>query len=472
MKKINELYDLPYDTELNDIKINSKEVEKGDIFVCIKGVNADRHDFIDEAIANGAALLIVKKEGSYSIPYIKVDNPNEELVLLAQKFYDYPSQKLKLIGVTGTDGKTTTSMIIRDLLGIDICGYIGTNGVLGKKLSDKTSNTTPECHLIYKYLYFFIQEGLEYASMETSSEAFYRGRLDSFTFDIGILTNVTEDHLNIHKTLDNYIASKQKLFTKIKKDGVAILNIDDKYYDSFKDIHKNVLTYGKNNHADLCIKEISEKDNSTKIIFKYHNHDYETISPLLGEFNVYNLAASILALIALGFNMDDIISRVKNIKVPSGRCEFLDYGTPYKIVLDYAHTPNGLLSILNYLNKIKKGRIITVVGSAGGREKEKRKDMGKIVLNLSNLVIFTMDDPRNENPKDIIQEMIDKNIGNYEIIIDRSAAIRHALSVTNENDIVLIAGKGRDNYMAIGNKYVPYCDADVIDKYFKENNDK
>lgn len=466
MKKINDIYNCLYDIEIKDIKINSKEVEKGDLFVCTRGVNSDRHDFIDEAINNGASFLIVKKDGNYRVPYIKVDNPNKELSILSKKFYNSPDENLKLIGVTGTDGKTTTSTIIRDLLGRELCGYIGTNGVDGKNFSDKISNTTPECHLIYKYLYLFNKENLKYVSMETSSEAFYRKRLESFKFDVGILTNITEDHLNIHKTINNYVECKKDLFRQLKNDGVAILNIDDKYYDEFKNLHSNTLTYGKNKDADIYIKEVIENTNNTLITFVYKDNEYKILSPLLGLFNVYNLMASILCLISFGISIDDILPRIGNIKIPKGRCEFLDFNTNYDIVLDYAHTPNGLSSILDYLNKIKKNRIITVTGSAGGREKEKRSDMGKVVLEKSDIVIFTTDDPRYENPNDIIKDMINNNEGCYKIIIDRKEAIHFALDHAKSGDIILIAGKGRDNYMAIEDKYVPYNDYDVINEYF------
>lgn len=466
MKKINELYEVSFDTLIKDIKINSKEVEKGDLFVCTKGVNTDRHDFIDEAIDNGASFLVVKNAGDYKIPYIKVDDPNKELSVLAKKFYNAPDELVKLIGVTGTDGKTTTASIIRDLLGHDLCGYMGTNGVEGKTFSDKLTNTTPECHLIYKYLYLFNKDNLKYVSMETSSEAFYRNRLSSFNFDVGILTNITEDHLNIHKTMENYIDSKKNLFRQIKNDGVAILNIDDKYYNEFKNIHSNTLTYGKNALADLYIKDVVEKVNCTDITFVYKNKIYKVTSPLLGMFNVYNLMASILCLLHFNVEIDDILSRVKYINIPKGRCEFLDFNTNYKIVLDYAHTPKGLEAILNYLNKIKERRIITVTGSAGGREKEKRDEMGRVVLEKSDVVIFTMDDPRDEDPNEIIKEMINNREGCYKIIIDRRDAINFAFDHARSGDIVLIAGKGRDSYIAIKDKYIPYNDYEVIKEYF------
>ena len=466
MKKLSELYNGYPDILIKGIKINSKEVEDGDLFVCTKGITADRHDFIEDAVKNGAVAVVVSRDVETSVPFIKVDNTNDELPKLCAKFYDNPDELIKLIGVTGTDGKTTTSSIIRDLLGEDLCGYMGTNGVMGKTFSDKLSNTTPECHLIYKYLHLFNKDNLKYASMETSSEAFYRNRVSSFSFDVGILTNITGDHLNIHKSIDNYIDCKKNLFRQLKKDGVAILNIDDKYFDEFKDIHPNILTYGKKLSADVYIKNVIENVNNTNITFVYKNKEYNVTSPLLGMFNVYNLMASILCLLFFDIEIEEILSRVKNINVPKGRCEFLDFDQKYKIVLDYAHTPRGLESILDYLNKIKTNQIITITGSAGGREKEKRGKMGEVVLEKSDMVIFTMDDPRNEDPNEIIKEMINDKEGNYKIIIDRREAINFALKNAKSGDIILIAGKGRDNYMAIGNEYLPYNDYDVIKEYF------
>ena len=468
MKKLNELYEGCPSIDITGIKINSKEVVPGDIFVCTKGVTADRHDFIDSAIENGASAIVVSRDIEMDVPVIKVENTNLELPRLCSKFYDYPEEKLKMIGTTGTDGKTTVASIVQSLLGNDICGYIGTNGRSCAKFNRETGNTTPDSDKLYGYLDEFVKAGCKMVSMEASSEAFFRNRLDLIKFDVAILTNVTGDHLNIHKTFDNYLESKKTLFKQIKDDGVAIINIDDKYCNEFIGLYPNVLTYGKNQSANLCIENIVEGIFGTDIRFRYKDVLYEVHSPLLGEFNVYNLMAGILCLIHFGYSIDDIISRVSNIVVPNGRCEILDYGTNYKIVLDYAHTVNALKTILSYLNKVKKNRIITITGSAGGREKEKRKDMGKVVLENSDLVIFTTDDPRNENPLDIINEMIGNSSGNYEIIVDRESAIKFALDNAREDDIILIAGKGRDNYMAVGNNYIEYSDYEVVRKYFNK----
>lgn len=468
MKRLSELYPgYPDDVLISGIKINSKDVTDGDIFVCTMGVTADRHDFIDEAIKNGAKAVVVQKPVECSVPTILVENTNKELPLLASRFYDAPESKLDIIGITGTNGKTTVATIIQDLIGNDICGYLGTNGIICSKFSESIRNTTPDSDRLYGYFKRFVDSGCQILSMETSSEAFYRERLQNIKFKVGIITNITEDHLNIHKTIENYVACKQKLVMQVADDGYSILNVDDKYYDETRKLAKGtVLTYGKND-ADLQIISSMSAAKETNITIKYNGMNYNFLSPLLGEFNTYNLCAAILALIALGYGIEDIIKRVSNIEAPHGRVEFLNYGQNYEIVLDYAHTPDAFSKLYKLLNEIKKGRIITVTGSAGGREKEKRGPMGKLVLDESDYVIFTMDDPRYEDVKDIISDLVsESDKSNYEIIVNRKEAIYRAFDMANKDDIVLIAGKGIDNYMAIEDKYLPYSDLEVIEEYF------
>ncbi len=466
MKKLSTLYEGFPDIMINDIKINSKEVKNGDLFVCIKGVNTDRHDYICDAIKNGAVCIVASKKINVNVPVIYVRDTNEELINLCQKFYDYHPNDLKIIGVTGTNGKTTVASIIQNLIGKD-SGYLGTNGIICSNFNEKIRNTTPDADKLYKYFKRFKDSGCKIISMETSSEAFLRGRLKNLEFDIGILTNITEDHLNIHKTVENYANCKKELFKQVKNSGYCILNRDDKYYDEFNKIcHSKVLTYGKKN-SDLKIININESINKTEIILRYQNIEYDITSPLIGEFNVYNLCAAILSLLALNYDIKDIIARIKNIKIPCGRMEFLDFGQKYNIILDYAHTPDAFKNIYHALNKIKTGKIITVTGSAGGREHEKRPLMGKIVLDNSNYCIFTMDDPRNEDVNDIINKLVSEtNKVNYERIIDRKKAIYKALDMAMDNDIVLIAGKGDDQYMAINDEYLPYSDRKIIQTYF------
>ena len=215
MKKLNELIECDFDIEINGIKINSKEITEGDLFVCTKGVNTDRHDFIEDAIKNGAVAVIVSKDITCSVPTVKVKDTNEILPILCSKFYDHPEEKLKIIGITGTDGKTSTATIVQTLIGNDICGYIGTNGRSCSKFNKEINNTTPDSDKLYEYFYDFVNAGCKYVVMEASSEAFFRHRLDNIVFQVGAITNITREHLNIHKTFDNYLEAKAKLLEKL-----------------------------------------------------------------------------------------------------------------------------------------------------------------------------------------------------------------------------------------------------------------
>ncbi len=470
MKRLSELYNINDDRLIKSIKINSKEVEDGDLFVCTMGVTADRHDFIDEAISNGASAIVVSRDvGKKSVPVIRVENTNLELRKISANFYDYPCDNAYMIGVTGTNGKTTVAEIVYRLLG-DTCAYIGTNGRKFKNKHFSMRNTTPDVDRLYMYFKEFIDAGCNTICMEASSESYYRHRLDDIKYDVGIVTNITEDHLNIHKTMDNYVDCKCQLVKHVKDDGYSILNSSDKYFDKFKkEANGNIVSYGYKDSDTLKIEDYTLKRDKTIINFRYNNKIYEVISPLLGSFNVDNLAASILCLLCKGIGFEKIVERIKKLKQIEGRMERMPFVSKYTVILDYAHTTDALDNILTFLDMIKETRIITVTGSAGGREKSKRPGMGKVVLEKSDYVIFTMDDPRFEDPNKIIDDLVsgsDKT--NYERIVDRKKAIYKALDIAEAKDIVLIAGKGRDDYMAIDDKYLPYCDYDVIKSYYEQ----
>ena len=468
MKKLSELYSGESDVKIKGIKINSKEVKPGDLFVCTMGVTADRHDFLDEAIKNGAVAAIVSKEvGEKPIPLIHVKDTNQELRNVCAKFYDYPYQKAEMIGETGTNGKTTVAEILYQLIGDD-CAYLGTNGKKYKGKKESIRNTTPDVDRLYLYFDEFIKAGCKTICMEASSEAFFRHRLDQISFDIAILTNITQDHLNIHKTLENYIDCKCQLFRQVKEDGYSILNSGDKYFEKVKSCAKgHIVTYGFLEEDTFFLKGYQELVDGTKITFVYQNQEYQVKSPLVGSFNVLNLAAALLACFCRNMDIEQVLKKVEKLHQIEGRMEILPFTKEYTVILDYAHTTDALEKILNYLNKANEARIITVTASAGGREREKRPSMGKVVLEKSDYVIFTMDDPREEDVNQIIDDLVSGSPKkNYERIIDRKEAIDRALSMAQKDDIVLIAGKGRDDYMALGKEYVPYCDYDVIKSYY------
>lgn len=463
MKKLDDLYEgVSSDVLIKDIKINSKDVNKGDLFVCTKGVTTDRHDFIDEAIKNGASAIVVSKDVVESrVPVIKVPDTNRELPYLCQKFHDYPDKKMKMIGVTGTDGKTSVATIVQKLIGSKICGYIGTNGRSCASFTGDSPNTTPDAHLLYSYFKEFLGFGCKYTVMEASSEAFFRGRLQAMQFDVSIYTNITSEHLNIHGSFDNYLQSKLQLFKQTKSDGFCILNRDDQYFEQvFNACSGKVLTYGLGADNDLQIVNYNIFPSKTDIVFKYSGEKVEISSPLLGEFNVYNLAAALLGCLSLGFRLNELLEKIKDIKI-DGRLEILKTNTPYYVMVDYAHTPNGIMNLLKFINTLDINRSIVVIGAAGERDASKRPAMGNVVLENATHAIFTYEDPRSEDPLDIINMMIseakDKH-SNYDIVVDRREAIQKAVDMAKDKDIILILGKGNETYQKLKDKTIDFND--------------
>ena len=461
MKKIRDLLNVDNNDIVKGITDDSREVQEGFIFVATRGFNVDHFDYVEDAIKKGCIFLVVDREISFSFPHLIVEDIDKAYKELCLKYYDVDLNNFHMIGVTGTDGKTTTTSIVKELIGD--CAYIGTNGltVLDKKYT--TNNTTPCIPELCKDLGIIQECGVSNLAIEVSSEALLHKRIHYLSFDIVGFTNITEDHLNVHKTLENYIHSKLELLTLLKKNGIVIVNGDDKNLEAIH--HKNKYTFGFNEGNDYVIK-------STKIISKYvhitlvsKDREYHLESPLIGKHNVYNVVMAFLIGLFFGIDESLLVDRIKSLKPIPGRCEFLDFGQDYDIVLDYAHTANGIDNILETFKKYKN--VIVVTGAAGGREKEKRKTIGDIILKKSNVAIFTMDDPRWESVDDIIDQMVGKH-KNYIRIQDREKAIHYALSIASSGSVVLVLGKGRDNYMAIEDRKVQYNDYDVIKNYFEK----
>lgn len=443
------------DIDIKGLATNSKDVKDGDLFICIKGINVDRHDFIDEAIKNGAIALVTCKDVNVNVPYVKVDNPNSILKDIYASFYDNPQDKLKLIGITGTDGKTSSATIVQQLLGDDICGYIGTNGYSCRYIHGETENTTPGIESLYRILNEFVQNGIKYVAMETSSEAFYYKRLQGLNFEIGALSNIDKEHLNTHKTLENYIECKKQLF---KQSKLSILNINDKYFDDFKIIN-NYKAYGYLNNADLYIKDYKLFPDKTKITFIYKNKEYQIDSPLLGQFNIENLALALLVCLNLNKDFEELIPNIKKLFIP-GRMYSINEGQDFFVLVDYAHTPNGLRRLFSFTNKLNVNKRIVVTGNAGQRDASKRKDVGKLCVENNDFVIFTYEDPRFEDPLNIIEDLTElvKNKKNYMTIVDRHEAIEYAILNANKNDLIMILGKGDEDYEEIKGEFIDFND--------------
>lgn len=468
MKKLNEIISCDFDTLISGISDDSRDIREGYLFVATKGFNVDHFDYIDKAILNGAVAIVCDREVDVSVPCVLVDNINALYPELCRKFYGVDTSSLSLIGITGTDGKTTSATIVQKLLNDDNskCAYIGTNGLLVDGKTYHISNTTPCISELYSSLSIVQEHKCKSLAMEVSSEALLHNRVQGLKYSIVAITNITEDHLNVHKTLKNYRACKFKIVDHLKENGVAIVNGDD---ENCQKLHvKNLIKFGFNDDNDYVIFDFVEDKKGVKFKIRYEEDVYEVSSQLFGKYNAYNITLAFIIGLLNNIDASLLLSRIKDISFITGRGERLVFGQDYTIILDYAHTYNAILNLINSV-KGKYKRIITVTGAAGGREKEKRSKIGKMILEKSDLVIFTMDDPRTESVDSIIDDMIGecKNT-NYERINDRVEAIYHAFEIAKPNEAVLVIGKGRDDYMAVGTEKLPYCDYDVIKKYFEK----
>ena len=455
-----------------NIKTNSKQVKKNDIFICIHDEKEDRHKYIKD-IKKASAIIIDKEQNNKNnIPLIKVNNTNDTLFQIYNSYYNNPLKNLNIIGITGTDGKTTTAYLIKEILNKkEETAYLGTLGFIYKDKIIKTNNTTVSIDKLLEFANTLKKENINNLVMEVSSEGLLHNRCNHVLFNQIIITNITKDHLNIHKTYNNYLNTKIKIINHLKKDGIAIINKDDNSYKEINKVlkkkHIKRITYGKNK-SNMQISNIKETYKKTSFNIKIKSNNYKIETNLLSKVNVYNIVPALIAVNNIGISIEEIINIIKNIKQVPGRLNTFITKKESIIILDYAHTVNATKNILEFANNIKKRNIITVVGCAGGRDKEKRKEIGQIVTNKSNTVIFTMDDPRYEKVKDIIKDMtkeLKKN--NYIYIKNRKKAIKYAINISKKDDLILILGKGTDNYMAIKNKYKKYNDLKQIKKYTK-----
>ena len=448
-----------------ELKTDSRKVKPGDTFIAIKNVNTDGHDFIESAIKNGASKIICEK-GSYSVETVVVPNTKEYLNNYLYENY-YPKIKdMKLIGVTGTNGKTTICYLVYQLLTLldKKCAYIGTIGFYYGNTKRLLNNTTPDTDLLYDMLLEAKEYGCEYVIMEVSSHALDKNRVFGLEFDEVAFTNLTQDHLDYHKTLENYANAKRKLFEKTRGEKVAIINKDDPHHEKFMLNENKNITIGKND-ADVLIKDYSLSHLHTKIEFSYEDKIYNTQINMVGSYNVYNYLTALMLVHKLGFSIDSIIDITKNLMAPAGRMEMIKYNTN-SVFVDYAHTPDAVINVLKSANEYKKGRIITIIGCGGDRDRTKRPIMGRAAEENSDYVIFTDDNPRTEDEKQIMNDIVTGlNKNNHEIIFDRKDAIIKGMQMLKNNDILMILGKGHEDYQIIGKKKIHFSDKEIVKKF-------
>lgn len=448
-----------------NIKTNSRKVKPGDTFVAIKGFTVDGHDYIEDAIKAGATKIVCE-HGSYSVETLVVPSTKEWVQKYIVDNYKDEVNKLRIIGVTGTNGKTTTCFLTYQALkklGVN-AAYMGTIGFYYGDTKYELNNTTPEILDLYSYFIEALEQGVTDVVMEVSSHSLCEKRVEGLEFSEVAFTNLTEDHLDYHKTMENYLNAKLLILKQIKKDGVVIVNNDDDYGKYFEVGNYKTLGYSGDNYKIL---DYSQTDKGTLISFMVDGKNYEVETNLRSKFNVYNYLTCLALLNNLGFSINEIADVTKSIYPPKGRCEQIAVNGG-EAVIDYAHTPDAVDKIISAFLENKKGKVITIVGCGGDRDPFKRPIMGNIASEKSDYVIFTSDNPRTEDPKAILDDII-KGVrkDNYEVEIDRPTAIRKGLDMIGKNDVLLILGKGHEDYQIIGHTKHHLDDAEEVRKYLE-----
>ncbi len=448
---------------------DSRKVKPGQTFVAIKGHTVDGHDYIESAIKNGATAIIAERPVETSVPVTVVQDSSKYLKEQLVKEYSQSLKKLKIIGVTGTNGKTTTCYLIYQLLkSLDVkAAYMGTIGFFFEEEKIELPNTTPEILTIYKLFLEAMEKGCTTIVMEVSSHALSLERVVGLEFQIGAFTNLTEDHLDYHKTMEEYLQAKLKILNYMSLNGVFIVNQDDIASKRFQEAFKNTKTIGMK-ESNYWIKEYTFNPVKTTILLEYNNQDYTIETNLTGKFNVYNYLTALAILHEYGFSIEEILSKTNKIYPPKGRCETYKVKDGYAVV-DYAHTPDAVEKVIDAYKELSKGKIITLVGCGGDRDPLKRPIMGHIATEKSDWVIFTNDNPRTEDPEKIMKDIlqgVEKT--NYEVILDRHEAIKKALDKINKEDIVLLLGKGHEDYQILGHEKVHFDDSEEIKNYIKK----
>lgn len=453
--------------EVDALTCDSKEKTNNGLYFCIKGTKHDGHDYAMDAINNGATCLVVERFLSLPITQILVSNARKAMSYISSIFYETYKSKMKFIGITGTNGKTTTTFALRQILtkmGKKV-GLIGTEGVYMGNLLLPATLTTPDPIVLHKLIADMERNGCEYCVMEVSAHAIALNKIDDIMYDCVALSNITKDHLDFFLNMDNYFLCKSSLFD-YRHAKAGVINTDAKYArDIIKKSNLHNLTVGRD--GELKLIDINNAITNTVFSLEYKGNTYHAKTNLIGEYNVYNLMLATGVLLKLGFDIKEILLAVKEseINVP-GRFNVLNTNTDFSVVIDYAHTPDGIKNILSAIKNLPVGNIITVFGCGGNRDKTKRPEMGRLVSQLSDYVVVTSDNPRFENPEMIIDDILKGIDDNHVItIVERKSAIEYALGLAKKGDIVAILGKGAESYQEINGIKIHYSDYEVVDNY-------
>ncbi|KAF0820262.1 MULTISPECIES: UDP-N-acetylmuramoyl-L-alanyl-D-glutamate--2,6-diaminopimelate ligase [unclassified Cytobacillus] len=466
------------DLEITAIVNDNRKVTPGSLFVCIEGYTVDGHDFAGSAAEKGAAAVVAQKELDLDIPVIVVKNTKRALAVLADAFYEQPSKQLHLIGITGTNGKTTTSHLIEKILA-DAGRKTGLIGTMYTKINDEifeVKNTTPESLTLQSTFRKMADAGVDSAVMEVSSHALVEGRVHGCDFNIAVFTNLSQDHLDYHKTMDEYRRAKGLLFAQLGsaynhvEPKYAILNSDDPAsaeYETSTSAH--VISYGIDQEADLRAINIQMTAAGTEFDLISPFGKYKVSLKMIGKFSIYNVLASIGAGIAAGIPISQIIKSAEEVKGVAGRFETVDAGQNFSVIVDYSHTPDSLKNALETVKQFARKRIFAIVGCGGDRDRSKRPLMAEIACQYSTDPIFTSDNPRSEDPVQILKDMEEGvKEESYKVFVDRKEAIHYAVKNADEGDVILIAGKGHETYQIVGSHVFDFDDRLVAKEAIEE----
>lgn len=464
------------DLTIEKIEFDSRKVSYNDVFVAIKGTLSDGHQFIDKAISLGASVIVCEvlpTTLSENCTYVKVQNSNQALAFLSANYYDNPSQKLKLVGITGTNGKTTIASLLYQMFkkaGYKV-GLLSTVKIMVDEVEYKATHTTPDSLTINKYLDEMVAVGCEFCFMEVSSHGIHQKRTESLHFEGGVFTNLSHDHLDYHETFAEYRDVKKSFFDGLPKSAFAITNVDDKNGEvMFQNTTARKKTYALKTYADFKAQILENQ--LTGLVLKINNEEVWT--KLIGSFNAYNILAIYGVALELGIESTEALRLLSELESVSGRFQFVVSTTKITAIVDYAHTPDALENVLKTIENIrtKNEQLFTIVGCGGDRDKTKRPIMANIAASFSDKAIFTSDNPRTENPQTIIDEMeAGVEAQNYKktvAILDRKQAIKTACQMANSGDIILIAGKGHETYQEINGVRQDFDDMQIVQEILKQ----
>ncbi|MDL2217856.1 UDP-N-acetylmuramoyl-L-alanyl-D-glutamate--2,6-diaminopimelate ligase [Christensenellaceae bacterium OttesenSCG-928-M15] len=460
------------DLSIASIEYDSRKAKPGCLFSCIVGTFSDGHDYAAQAVKNGAAALLVEREMPFDVPQVIVSNTRIAMAEMAAEFYDHPERGMRFVGITGTNGKTTSTYMLKAIA--ERAGKsVGLIGTIRNMINDKmveAEHTTPESVDLYKLLREMNDAGVELVVMEVSSHSLDQHRVHGLTFDVAEFTNLTQDHLDYHKTFENYLAAKKKLFTHCRH---AVINVDDPYANAIMEgLTMPVTTFGIRERADIYATDIDITTRGVLFDLGFSGGVTRINIPIPGLFSVFNAIGAVAVALALRIPMEHIKSGLEDMQSVSGRLEPLNTGgREFSVFVDYAHTPDALENVLKTVKGFAKGRIITVFGCGGDRDRAKRPIMGEVAGRYSDQLVVTSDNPRTEDPYEIleaIEEGVKKSGCAFITIEQRKEAIRHALRIAKENDVIVIAGKGHENYQEINGVKHHFDDKETVLELLEE----